>query len=169
MHPVTNLNAIVQQAPFVVVGGIATRLYMPERMTLDLDILVLAEDAPSIYEDLARSGGQRKGELSIDRSQWQLEDGTALDVTQSNANWAKEAIANPNYAADGLPIIALPYLVIMKLTASRTQDLADVSRMLGNATDSELQEVRRAIEVYLPSALEDLESLISLGRLERDF
>ena len=40
IHPVTNLNNIIKQAPFVVVGGVATRLYMPERMTLDLDILI---------------------------------------------------------------------------------------------------------------------------------
>jgi hypothetical protein len=44
-HPVTNLNNIIKQAPFVVVGGVATRLYMPEKMTLDLDILVRLEDA----------------------------------------------------------------------------------------------------------------------------
>ena len=36
---------------------------------------------------------------------------------------------------DGLPIIDLPYLVLMKLSASRTQDLADISRMLGLADE----------------------------------
>jgi hypothetical protein len=44
MFPVFDLRTIIKQTPFVVVGGVATRLYMPERMTLDLDILVLAED-----------------------------------------------------------------------------------------------------------------------------
>lgn len=168
MHPVTNLNAIFKQAPFVVVGDIATRLYMPERMTLDLDILILAEDAPLIYQDLELAGSQRIGELSIAGSQWQLSDGTSLDVIESTADWVSQAIANPNYAPDGLPIVALPYLVLMKLTASRTQDLADVSRMLGEATGSALQEVREVISIYLPSAVEDLESLIILGRLERE-
>ena len=56
----------------------------------------------------------------------------------------------------------------MKLTASRTQDLADISRMVGGASDSLLQEVRSIIQVYLPSATEDLESLITLGKLERE-
>lgn len=168
IYPVTNLKAIILQAPFVIVGGIATRLYMPERNTLDLDILVLAEDAPLIHKDLERAKSKRIGELSIPGSQWQLSDGTSLDVIEATKDWATEAIANPNYAPDGLPIIALPYLVLMKLTASRTQDLADISRMMGGTEDSLLQEVRRIVQIYLPSAAEDLESLIALGKLERE-
>ncbi|MGC1248834.1 MAG: hypothetical protein WA865_21680, partial [Spirulinaceae cyanobacterium] len=81
-HAVTNLNEIIKQAPFVVVGGVATRLYMPERMTLDLDILVKLEDAALVYEDLEQGGNQKIGELSIAGSQWQLTDGTALDVLE---------------------------------------------------------------------------------------
>jgi hypothetical protein len=68
-YPVTNLNNIIKQAPFVVVGGVATRLYMPERMTLDLAILVRAEDADLIYQDLAKAKGQKIGDLSIPGSQ----------------------------------------------------------------------------------------------------
>jgi hypothetical protein len=37
-YSVTNLNLIIKQAPFVVVGGVATRLYMPERMTGSVQI-----------------------------------------------------------------------------------------------------------------------------------
>ena len=54
----------------------------------------------------------------------------------------------------------------MKLKASRAQDLADISRMLGAATDNSLQSVRTAIKQYFPEALEDMESLAMLGRLE---
>lgn len=168
VYPVTDLKTIIIQAPFVIVEGIATRLYMPERTTLDLDILILAEDASLIYQDLERAKSRRIGELSIPGSQWQLSDGTSLDVIESTTDWATEAIANPNYAPDGQPIIALPYLVLMKLTASRTQDLADISRMMGGTGDSLLQEVRRIVQIYLPSATEDLESLITLGKLERE-
>ncbi|MDJ1178033.1 hypothetical protein PJF56_04065 [Roseofilum sp. BLCC_M91] len=164
----TNLKTIILQAPFVIVEGIATRLYMPERNTLDLDILILSEDALLVYQDLERAKSRRIGNLSIPGSQWQLSDGTSLDVIESTTSWATEAIANPNYAPDGLPIIALPYLVLMKLTASRSQDLADISRMMGGTEESQLQEVRRIVQVYLPSAAEDLESLITLGKLERE-
>ena len=166
-YPVSNLSQIITQADFVIVGGVATRLYMPERMTLDLDILIKAEDAQLVYQDLVNANGQKIAELSIQGSQWQLEDGTSLDVLEGTENWVAEAIKIPNYAPDGLPIIKLSYLVLMKLIAGRSQDLADISRMLGGATDFQLLEVKNIIIQYLPSAIEDLESLVILGKLER--
>lgn len=165
-YPVTDIRAILKEKPFVVVGGVATRLYMPERMTLDLDILVQVEDAPLIYQELERAGSRRLGELAIAGSQWRLADGNELDILESNEAWAKEAIAKPNYGTDGLPIISLPYLVLMKLKSSRSQDLADVSRMMGAAQEQDLQAVKMVIEQYLPTACEDLASLIVLGKLE---
>lgn len=168
IYPVTNLSQIIKQASFVVVGGVATRLYMPERMTLDMDILVKAEDARLVYQDLVKANSQKVSDLSIQGSQWQLEDGTSLDVLEGTENWVAQAIQTPNYAPDGLPIIDLPYLVLMKLIASRSQDLADISRMLGGATELQLFEVRKIINQYIPNAAEDLESLIVLGRLERE-
>ena len=166
-YPVSNLSEIIKQAPFVIVGGVATRLYMPERMTLDIDILVKAEDAQLVYQDLTKANSQKISELSIQGSQWQLEDGTSLDVLEGTGNWVAKAIQTPNYAPDGLPIIDLPYLVLMKLIAGRSQDLADISRMLGGATDIQLHEVKKIINQYIPNADEDLESLILLGKLER--
>lgn len=165
-YPVTNLKLILKQAPFVVVGGVATRLYMPERMTLDLDILIKAQDSFLIYEDLQQANGEKIGNLSIGGSQWKLPDNTLLDVLEGEDNWVEKAIAYPNLATDGLPIIALPYLVLMKLSASRTQDLADISRMLALAENAQLEEVKEIIKTYLPTAQEDLESLIMLGKLE---
>jgi len=165
-YPVANLNEIIKQAAFVIVGGVATRLYMPERMTLDLDILVKTEDAKLVYQDLERASARKIGELSIAGSQWELSDKTSLDVLEVSEEWATEAIQTPNYASDGLPIIDLPYLVLMKLIAGRSQDLADISRMLGGATDLKLQQVKQVIAQYLLNAMEDLESLIILGKLE---
>ncbi len=52
------------------------------------------------------------------------------------------------------------------LSASRTQDLADVSRMLGLADETQLIQIRAIIKQYLSNAEEDLESLILLGKLE---
>ncbi|GEM_PF-6892845 len=39
--------------PFVVVGGVATRLYMPERTTADLDLLIEPEHFNAALEQLA--------------------------------------------------------------------------------------------------------------------
>lgn len=165
-RPVTNIKAIIKQTPFVVVGGIATRLYMPERMTDDIDILVLTEDADNIYRELAEAGSIKVGELSIGGSSWQLPDGNILDVIESQQPWVAGAIANPNTAPDNLPIIGLPYLIVMKLQASRGIDMGDLTRMLGGADRRALDLIRKTVKTYLPDAVEDLESLIVLGKLE---
>ena len=166
-HPVTNIKVIIQKTLFVVVGGIATRLYMPERMTDKLEILVLTQDATNLYGELEEAGSRRTGELSIGGSTWELPDGTYLDVIESRDSWVREAIINPNKAPDGLPIIGLPYLVLMKLKASRGIDIGDLTRMLGGADETALRLVRRAIKDFMPDAVEDLKSLIVLGKLER--
>jgi hypothetical protein len=65
-----------------------------------------------------------------------------------------------------LPVLGLPYLVLIKLTAMRSQDWADVSRMLGLATEADLEEVRDVVRRYSPEDVEDLEALIMLGQRE---
>ena len=54
----------------------------------------------------------------------------------------------------------------MKLVASRSQDLTDISRMLGTASEVALTQVREVVREYRPGDSADLESLIILGRLE---
>ncbi len=165
-YPVADLNRIIQKTPFAVVGGVATRLYMPERMTLDIDILVSSQDAPGLYQELNEANGKKIGMLTIGSSSWQLPDGTVLDVIESLEAWVPQAIQNPNIDPTGLPIIALPYLVLMKLQASRAQDIADLSRMLGGAEEALLGQVRTVVKTHMDDAAEDLESLIVLGKLE---
>jgi len=164
--PVTDIRRFLASIPFVVVGGVATRLYMPERMTLDLDIVIAADQAKVVYKNLQEMGAKKITNLSIPGSQWDLPDGTSLDVLEIDEPWIESALSFPNYSPDGLPIIDLPYLILMKLNASRSQDLADISRMLGCASDIQIQKTQAVIEKYLPTATEDLESLIMLGKLE---
>jgi hypothetical protein len=78
----------------------------------------------------------------------------------------KVALLSPLISPDNQPVIDLPYLVLMKMEASRTTDLSDISRMLGQANVLELDAVREVIRMYDPNSLEDLESLIQLGKLE---
>lgn len=161
------MQTLLRRHRFVVVGGIATRLYMPKRQTDDFDILIRATDREGAREELRAAGATYVGELRIPESSWKLPDGMDLDVLESNAAWIDQALEGPNVEqATGLPIIALPYLVLMKLDAGRVQDLADVSRMLGGADERAVSEVRAAVGRFLPDASEDFEGLVALGRLE---
>jgi len=139
---------------------------MPERMTLDLDILVAAEDMINVEKELNLAGSQKQGNLSIGGSTWLLPDKSFLDVIVSDEPWIKEAIRHSRTAADDLPYIDLPYLILMKLHSGRVQDLADISRMLGVADEDSLRKVRMIVAEYLPNDREDLESLVLLGKLE---
>ncbi len=162
---VFNLSSIVS-VPFVVVGGVATRLYAPERTTDDLDVLVMADDAPQLYRELTAAGCQGVGALPVGGSEWRLTDGTTLNVRESDTEWAREAVQSPVAGPDGLPVICLPYLVLMKMYASRGIDIGDLTRMLGGADDETLHGVRDVVSRHMSDAREDLEILISLGRLE---
>ena len=166
-RPVFDLRSLVS-IPFLVVGGVATRLYAPERMTDDLDVLVAVDEAEAFYQELTRGGAVDRGRLAIGGSHWLLPDGTPLDVLEEDSVWIAEAMAAPSPGPDGLPVIALPYLVLLKMRASRGIDIGDLTRMLGAADEADLEKTRRVIRAHLSDAEEDLESLIQLGRLEYD-
>ena len=128
VQPLFDLRQVIRKTRFLLVGGLATRHYMPERTTLDTDILVLTEDQEAVERELAGAGCQKLGALAIGGSTWALPNGTILDVVISDASWAREAIEHPLQTADDIPVIALPYLVLMKLYAGRSQDIADITR-----------------------------------------
>lgn len=166
MQPLYDLRQLIRKTRFLLVGGLATRHYMPERTTLDTDILVLAEDQAAVELELVAAGCRKLGVLAIGGSTWTLPNGMTLDVVISDAPWAQEAIEHPQQTVDQIPVIALPYLVLMKLYAGRSQDIADITRMLGGADELALAEVRAAVARYMPDAANDVESMIMLGKLE---
>jgi hypothetical protein len=163
-----DLTPILYPIPWAVVGAVATRLYMPERATLDLDIAVRNEDARDARRRLAEAGFEYQGELYIGGSSWLSAEGIPVDVLEMSQPWLAQALseAESNRDSQGLPVLALPYLVLMKFQAGRVQDLADVTRMLGQASDDALDAVRNLFAQYSPADLEDLESLVLLGRME---
>jgi hypothetical protein len=163
-----NLTQILSPIQWAVVGAVATRLYMPERLTQDLDIVIQAADAQQARTKLRGAGFTYQGELSVGGSSWKTSDGTEIDVLEGHDTWWADAItdAQNNRDAQGLPIIPLPYLVLMKFQAGRVQDIADVTRMLGQADEATLGAVRALFARYASEDMDDLESLIDLGRLE---
>jgi hypothetical protein len=163
-----DLTSVLGEVPWATVGGVATRHYSPERATVDLDVLVERSAAPTVRERLRKGGFRYGGELTVGRSTWTSPDGIAVDVLESEAPWAGDALrqARQNQDLQGLPVLPLPNFILMKLQSGRTLDLADVTRMLGLASDADLNAVRHAVRQYDPDALEDLESMIVLGRME---
>ncbi len=165
-----NLTPILAPIPWAVVGATATRLYMPERMTRDFNIAVAAANAHLVRNKLRAAGYRFLAELSIGGARWQMADGLLIDVIEGHESWWDEALvaAQNNRDAQDLPILPLPYLVLMKFNASRTVDLGDITRMLGLASAADLDGVRVLFRQHAPDDLADLESLIALGKLEID-
>ena len=164
-RPVFDLRTITA-VPFVVISGVATRLYAPERMTDDLDTLIEAKNVERLSADLTGGGCQKLGALSIGGSHWKLPDGMSLDVLAEDAPWAAEAVPNLAFTPNGLPVVSLLYLVLIKMRASRGIDIGDLTRVLGAADDANIVETEKVIAAYLPDGAEDLEGLIYFGRLE---
>lgn len=161
-----DLTSILVGIRWAVVGGVATRTYMPERVTQDLDILIARSDAPKVHSRLQSGDLVYVQDLSIGGTVWRTPEGVLLYIIESSEPWVGEGLDQTRTDPQGLPVLSLPYLVLMKVMASRTQDLADASRMLGLASGIERQATREAFARWWPSALEDLESLIALGELE---
>jgi hypothetical protein len=65
MQPVPGLSAILGTIPWVLVGGIAIRAYMPERTTLDVDIMIRESDEARARAAFTKAGYVITGSLSI--------------------------------------------------------------------------------------------------------
>ncbi len=166
MNPWPDLRPILQGIPWAITGAVATRAYMPERATKDLDILVRREDGEEVRKRLEAAGYKAITPLAVPGFLFRSPEGVEVDVIFGDSPWIDEALAHPREDPAGYPVLDLPYLVLMKLESSRAQDTADVARMLGLASDEELERVREVVARYAPETMEDLEALIYLGRVE---
>jgi hypothetical protein len=160
--------------PHVVIGGVAGNSYMAPRVTYDLDVAVLPRDLRAAEMALEQADWRRMGPLSpidpdLEGHAWRAPGGQELDLMAMRHPWAEEAIADSRLEPrTGLTTIALRYLILLKLRVSRTTDLADLSRMLGAASDEDLAAIRDIVQRFGGSDDEqDVESLLALGKLER--
>lgn len=161
-----DLSPILKGIPWAVIGGVATRAYMPERTTQDLDILIASSNSKKAHKRLSSAGFVYRQDLTIGGSAWETPEGQSVDVVEINDPWLSEAFKQLQTDPQGLPVLSLPYLVLLKFQASRLQDLADISRMLGLASVEDRQAARQVFAKWQPDELDDLESLITLGDLE---
>jgi hypothetical protein len=128
--------------------------------------LVRCEDGDAVRERLEAAGYAFVSQLAVPGFLVHSPEGVEVNVVLGDDPWLDEALAHPRQDPAGFPVLDLPYLVLMKLVASRLQDVADLSRMLGLASDEELASVRAVVARHAPTEMDDLESLIYLGRFE---
>jgi hypothetical protein len=168
MNPWPDLRPILKELDWAIIGGVATRAYMPERMTKDLDILVHQSDGEVVIKRLEQVGYRVISRLAVPGFLMHSPDGTELDVLFGSYPWLKKALNDLGHDPAGYPVIKLPYLVMLKMEAQRVRDLGDLGTMLGWASDADLDEVRAVVKQYAPDDLEDLESLIFIGKREQE-
>lgn len=132
-----------------------------------LEVLIALEDQGWVEGELEAHGAARTGSLLDGGSSFRLTDGSTLDVIAREAPWLAQALDCPRIAPNGLPVIGLPYLVLFRLETGRSADVRELERLLGGASEPQLFHVRAAVDAFMPEAREELESLITIGRLER--
>lgn len=167
MNPWPDLRQILKDFKWVIIGGVATRAYMPERATKDIDILVRRSDGQAVIESLKEAVYKIVTELAVPGYLLESPEGVELDVLFGDYEWLEEALAKPESDMAGYPILGLPYLILMKMDTGRGRDFGDVTTMLGWANEEQLDRVREVVARYSPQDTQDLESLIFIGQQER--
>lgn len=166
MHPWPDLRPILEGIPWVIVGGVATRAYMPERVTKGLDVLVRHQDGDEVRDRLEAAGYRYISRLAVPGFLTRSPEGVEVDVILGDYPWLDEALTRRRRDPAGYPVLDLPYLVLMKMASSRSRDFGDLGTMLGLASEEELKRVREVVARYTPDEVDDLESLIYLGQVE---
>lgn len=168
MQAIPDLHTILAPIPWVLVGGIALRAYIPERMTQDVDILVHERDAVQVQAKFIRAEYQLTGLPSIGGFSMELpqQKSPPIDVLVREDSWLDSALNTPSHDEAGYPILARPYLLLLKLQDGRTQDLADIQRLLAYRSSNERDTMRQIIEQESPELVEDFDALCVLADLE---
>lgn len=160
-----------EKIKIAVTGGVAANAYMPPRHTADLDLAVQLDDLDRADRALRAAGWTFLGNLSLYEdlrgTAWQL-GVDELDLIGLPGALGRAAIAGAqdNKQVMGLSTLTLPYVVVMKLISARPQDSADISRMLGSASERKLDAVRAVVARWRPADVEDFEQMIVAGQLE---
>lgn len=168
MQVIPPLHEILGAIPWVLVGGLALRAYIPERMTLDVDILIHERDSEQTRLAFEAAGYLVTGQLSIGGFSVQSDEPNAppIDVLTRSDTWLDAVLAAPERDAADYPVLPRPYLILLKLQAGRTQDLADVQRLVAYTSPAQRAEFTQVVQLASPELVEDLESLYTLADLE---
>lgn len=133
------------------VGGIAVGAHGAPRATRDVDLLVSQAEAFEGTTILSFKAGIPIAVRGVVVDYLTPEGSAHADVLQ-------QALLDAS-RSEGLPVVALEPLILMKLVAGRRRDLDDVSRLLEPA---DLQSrVRVYLQSHAPELLERLDMALS--------
>jgi hypothetical protein len=93
MNPWPDLHPILQGIPWAIVGAVATRAYMPERATKDLDILERARDSDAVRQRLEGAGYRYLSALAVPGFLLLSPERVEVTVTLGDYPWLEEELA----------------------------------------------------------------------------
>lgn len=172
-----SLDDLFGDLPVMVIGGVATRAYAPERQTKDIDVMVEHERFAGATSTLAAHGWKKNvdrlfpnASLGLYGEAWER-DGKLLDIISTDQEWGREAFGTAStFDATGLRVIPLAYLTLMKIDSARGIDQGDLTRMLGRLDDEQIEAIAAIVDRHAhdPQAAEDVRQYAALGRMEWD-
>lgn len=95
-----DLTPTLHPIPWAVVGAVATRHYMPERTTRDLNILVRGEDGKEVRQRLEEAGFRYQGEVAAGGSSWLSPEGMPVYVVERSEPWFAQGIVEAQLNRD---------------------------------------------------------------------
>ena len=164
IQPVPSLDFL--SVPWVLVGDLAIRAHMPERITTELDVLIHHSDEPQARKDFQQADYLVDKSLSTDGFTAHRGDEVPIRILAGRAAWVQEAIQQPFRDAAGVAVLGRSHLMLTKLLAGRPQDLVDVQRMLRDTPEQERQNTRALINQYAPDMAEDYDQIIAIANAE---
>ena len=166
LNPITLKSLLPENLPYVIVGGMAAAYYQPARFTEDIDLMLLAEISTVVEQALSQAGWTQLGIISFGGSSWQSPNGELIDLLHApDQSWVSAALDFPIKTPEGLPVIDLPYLLILKLSATRAVDISDIVGMLQQANEIEKQRIRQIIAAHRLDLLEDFDQFAAIAQL----
>ncbi len=134
---------------FAVIGGCARNAYAPPRATRDVDVSIAADSAAwdRVVEELARAGFTPRTAVSADRSDsvpdvalFRDPGGGRIDILVAKTDFERRALARRvsqlRVAEQDLPIVTPEDLIVFKLIAGRSRDLADAEEVTRTLTEA---------------------------------
>jgi len=149
---------------FALIGGLAVSTWSPPRATMDVDLLVLAdtENLDHIVNALCEAGmGAELRRGGFDDPVPFLIRADLLDIIVATKKYEREAVVESipvNLAGREIPVVSPEYLIILKLKAGGSQDLADVRELLASSLVDKLHLTALAKRYRVNTLLQNIQN-----------